>query len=424
MTGVRPVHVGLGAASAATSAELWRSLLRPGDGVLVLGDATGERAIAAARGGAGVVPVIAACESPEHVAAVTRAVGAAAVAAVVSAIVVPVGDVARLRRVAAALAARVCRILVDGVTERRIEEALGALRDLAVPVERHLPAPAAADAGADAGGEGRAGHVPRFGATFLGTRPSESPRVAVITPYFKEPRPWLERCLASVRGQDHPVTHFVVADGHPQAWLDDAGVRHLRLDRSHADFGNTPRSMAAQLAVSEGFDAICFLDADNWYEPDHVSGCLAAVAVAPHPVDYVVARRRFVRDDGRPLPRAFDEDATPQRAGHVDTNCYFLLRGAFHALGRWILVPKPIGLLGDRVFRMALERDGRQRAFASRVTVNYLCTFPDPYLALGEEPPLFAYSHVDPDAARRWWHGLPAGERAFVEGLVGMPIAL
>ena len=408
------------AATRQVSAAIWQSVLRPGDGVLIVGDASGARTVAAARGGVGVIPVVVLCDTPEAVDRTGQAVRAAGVERVVSVLPASPDDARRMRHVGRSLAARVSRLLVDGDVEARIGETLALLSDIGIPVERHLPP--VADASAP--GERRAGHVPRFDVAMLGASVSETPRVAVITPYYKEPRAWLDRCLASVQAQQHPATHIVIADGHPQAWLDDAGVRHLRLDRAHGDFGNTPRSLGAQLAVSEGYDAICFLDADNWYAPDHISSCLAAVAAAPHPVDYVVARRRFVRDDGSPLPRTFDEDATAERAGHIDTNCYFLLRGAFAALGRWILIPKPIGLLGDRVFRMALERDGRERAFTSSATVNYLCTSPDLYEAAGEVPPPFAYAHVDHAASRRWWHALPAGERAFVEGLVGSPIAL
>jgi hypothetical protein len=43
-------------------------------------------------------------------------------------------------------------------------------------------------------------------------------RVAVITPYFKEPLEQLRRCHESVANQTHGETvHFMVADGHPQA---------------------------------------------------------------------------------------------------------------------------------------------------------------------------------------------------------------
>ena len=144
-------------------------------------------------------------------------------------------------------------------------------------------------------------------------------------------------------------------------------LRRLVADGTVAIPG-APIALAAKLIEREGFDAICFLDADNWYEPGHVRGCLDAVAAAPHAVDYVVARRRFVREDGRPLVRAFDEDATPDRAGHIDTNCFFLLRGAYHALGQWILVPKPISLLGDRAETVAIKN--AFGAHASRLAVS------------------------------------------------------
>jgi len=49
---------------------------------------------------------------------------------------------------------------------------------------------------------------------------SATMRVAVVTPYYKEPEAWLARCLTSVREQTYPVTHLVVADGHPQPWGD------------------------------------------------------------------------------------------------------------------------------------------------------------------------------------------------------------
>ena len=41
-------------------------------------------------------------------------------------------------------------------------------------------------------------------------------RVAVVTPYWKEPIDVLERCWRSVRTQTHcDIVHYMVADGHP-----------------------------------------------------------------------------------------------------------------------------------------------------------------------------------------------------------------
>lgn len=267
--------------------------------------------------------------------------------------------------------------------------------------------------------------VPRVNSAFLGEPVSKrgvgAPRVAVVTPYYKERREWLERCIDSVRAQDYPATHYMVADGFPQDWIDGAGVRHLRLDQAHADFGNTPRALGGMLAVSEGFDAICFLDADNWYAPNHVSTCLNVVANSVDEVDYVIALRDFVRNDGSVIPMRNSEDDT---AGHVDTNCYFLLRGAFHTIPRWSLMPKPLAIICDRIYRVILEADSLKRTRTAAVTVNYLCTWRGPYEAVGETPPDFAKSWVDPSGYLKWWRGLAESERRVVDKLIGARLQL
>jgi predicted O-linked N-acetylglucosamine transferase (SPINDLY family) len=267
--------------------------------------------------------------------------------------------------------------------------------------------------------------IPRVSAPLLGEpaarRGTGAPRVAVITPYYKERREWLQRCIDSVRAQDYPATHYMVADGFPQDWIDGAGVRHIRLDRAHADYGNTPRAIGGMLAASEGFDAICFLDADNWYASSHVSTCLNVAANAEHELDYVVANRYFVRDDGSVLPMRNSEDDT---IGHIDTNCYFLLRGAFHTIPRWSLMPKPLAVICDRIYRVVLEHARLRKARTKDVTVNYLCTWRGPYEAAGETPPEFAKSWVDPTGYLRWWRGLTETERQVVDKLIGARLQL
>lgn len=251
-------------------------------------------------------------------------------------------------------------------------------------------------------------------------------RVAVITPYFKEESATLTRCIDSVRKQQHgseiaEIVHILVADGHPQSWLDTLGVRHIKLDRSHGDFGNTPRSIGAQLAASEGYDAIAFLDADNWFEPDHIGACGRVLLSASEPIDYVVARRRLVRDDGSRLPIAAADD---ESFAHVDTSCYFLSWSAFHTLGHWSVMPKPLSLVGDRIYRRALQTAGLRFAAVDHPTVNYLCTWSAFFEAIGETPPAYAKPNIDLSPVSRWWNRLDCRSKQVVERLAGCPVAL
>ena len=243
-------------------------------------------------------------------------------------------------------------------------------------------------------------------------------RVAVITPYFKEPRPWLERCIASVREQTHACDHLVVADGYAQDWLDATGVRHLRLDRGHADYGNTPRGLGALLAVSEGYDAVAFLDADNWYEPDHIQTCVDTAERTN--ADYVCARRHWVREDGSRMSVRIPED---EDRSHVDTNCFFLQFGAFYSLARWLLMPKPMAIWCDRFYLASLRADRLREAHTDRPTVNYLCTWANVYQSIGETPPSYAKQGLPVERLFSWVDRLQPGDLALVQRLSGVNLA-
>lgn len=251
-------------------------------------------------------------------------------------------------------------------------------------------------------------------------------RIAIVTPYYKESRRTLTRCIESVRGQHTSsgvleVAHLVVADGHPQDWIDGCGARHLRLDRPHGDYGNTPRSVGGLLAASEGFDAIGFLDADNWLEPDHVQACVDALWHAAEPVDYVVARRRLVREDGSVMPITPGDDANFE---HVDTNCFFLSWSAFHTIGRWAVMPKPLSVVGDRLYRRSLREAGLKFTAVDHPTVNYLCTWQTCFEAIGEAAPAYAKPNVDLSGVSRWWQRLDPRSQMVVERLTGCPVRL
>jgi hypothetical protein len=225
-------------------------------------------------------------------------------------------------------------------------------------------------------------------------------RVFVVTPYYREPPEVLERAMASVRNQTVAVAHILVADGYPKPALQaDTSIRHLTLDRAHGDFGDTPRCLGAMLAISAGADAICFLDADNWYEPAHVEQCLRAAQTARSEVDYVTTMRQFVNADGRGL----GGDARRSRVREFDTNCIMFLRGAFHLLPVWVLKPKELAIIGDRVVMHALKSNALRGAFTRVVTVNYLATWSAHFKAAGVTVPPSAKPPLSMAPLFSWW---------------------
>jgi len=241
-------------------------------------------------------------------------------------------------------------------------------------------------------------------------------RFAIVTPYYKEPPETIQRCIESVKRQTVAADHFLVADGFPQSWLDDVGVNHIRLGHAHRDFGDTPRAIGGLVAVSQGYECIGFLDADNWYEDDHVEVCSAiANSVAPKPVDLVVAKRRMVRMDGT-------HTTYPEEFGHVDTSCYWFGEGAFHLIHYWLTIPSELAPIGDRVFYQLIKSRKLSMREAPRITVNYTCTIEEIYHALGEKPPPGTKPGPDLEAIREWLLGLDAANRRLVAERCGIDL--
>jgi glycosyltransferase involved in cell wall biosynthesis len=221
----------------------------------------------------------------------------------------------------------------------------------------------------------------------------KSLRVAAITPYHNESRHLLQRCIDSVNNQTAKTDHFLIADGIGQDWIDKEAKRHIKLGKSHIDFGNTPRGLGALLAASEGYEAIFYLDADNWIQPDHVQACVHS-AIREFgdwkDCDYVVAKRLLKRPDQTTMHIA-------EEPGHVDTNCYFFFPGTFHLLSIWVNQPKYLSSLGDRFFYQMLKAKQLNMAANDHPTVNYHCMWASLYRAIGETPPPGAKENINND---------------------------
>jgi hypothetical protein len=211
-------------------------------------------------------------------------------------------------------------------------------------------------------------------------------RVAVVTPYFKEPLEVLRRCHDSVArqtwGQDGgQVTHFMVADGHSRPELDAWPVRHLPMPWNHGDYGDTPRVTGALSAATQGYDAIAFLDADNWYEPDHIEALVARQRETGAHV--VTATRNLLRQDGSLLGVCAASDGV----GFCDMNCYLITRPAFGGIGAFAFKDPRSAIVDDKILWSILKGSNAVFAHVAGPTVNYVTMWAISYLERGEEPP-------------------------------------
>jgi glycosyltransferase involved in cell wall biosynthesis len=208
-------------------------------------------------------------------------------------------------------------------------------------------------------------------------------RVAVVTPYFREPDDVLKQCLDSVSAQAVPVTHILVADGFPKDWAARAVGRHVTLPgQGHGDNGNLARAVGSAIAMAEGYDAIALIDADNWFRPDHVSSILALHQKTGAAL--CTSGRSIHRMDGS-LLRA--DDAESDGVNFVDTSCLLYLKPAFALLPLWGLMPRKFGPICDRIMWAAVQSRKIGTAHSGLPTMAFRSCYCNHYKEAGEMPP-------------------------------------
>lgn len=199
-------------------------------------------------------------------------------------------------------------------------------------------------------------------------------KVAVITPYYKEPLEMLQRCHASVAGQTYSCTHYLVADGFPNPRVTEWPIEHIVLPRAHGDNGNTPRGIGAISALNQGFDAFAFLDADNWFAPEHVESLVELVREMG--VHIAFSGRQVVLPDGTLVTAEEPEDV---KGSHADTSAFFVTKDAAFLLPYWAMMDQASSPACDRImFRLVQHfkipyafTDEKTMFFESRYSLHY-----------------------------------------------------
>jgi glycosyltransferase involved in cell wall biosynthesis len=215
-------------------------------------------------------------------------------------------------------------------------------------------------------------------------------KIAVITPYYKESIAFLRQCHDSVLSQGADVDHFFIADGFPNPELMSWDIKHVLLSASHQDNGNTPRGIGAKLAAAEGYDFIGFLDADNWFHPNHIKSMFNLWEKTQ--ADVCCSFTSIHTLDGNEMVGLQASDQLTFQ--HVDTSCYFMHRNSFSALDIWLDMPKILSPVCDRIFLAGLKHKKYRLAFTQQRSVAFRAQYKADYLAAKLVPPPNAKENV------------------------------
>lgn len=232
-------------------------------------------------------------------------------------------------------------------------------------------------------------------------------RVAVITPYCTESNEILAKCHGSVMSQSHAVRHVMVADGPPNPRVQSWDVDHIALPRLHHDNGNLGRCIGALHAKSEGYDAVAFLDADNWYRPEHIA--LMVGLQRSTGAQVCTAARSLYRLDGSLMREV---DAESDGSGFADTSCMFIHSSGYETLPLWAQMPIEMSPVCDRVVWMAILLRGLRRAHSPLQTVAFRTRYAHAYRSMGETPPAEAKEDSTFLPAFGYWANMTPRARA------------
>lgn len=240
-------------------------------------------------------------------------------------------------------------------------------------------------------------------------------RVAVVTPYHRESLPTLRRAHESVRRQTHACTHIFVADGHPRRGMDDWDALHIKLPEAHGDYGNTPRAIGGISALNRGYDAVAYLDADNWYAPDHIESLVRFCEAESLAVAF--SDRQIVLSTGELCPFV---DRDEHERQHVDTNCFLITSRAAFLLPMWAMMNPELSAAGDRAMLAIIRRRAVPHGWTGRQTLFYESRWPGHFVAMGKPVPADAHN-VDHGAIRDSYSPERAYERLGFDPFGGAP---
>jgi glycosyltransferase involved in cell wall biosynthesis len=160
-----------------------------------------------------------------------------------------------------------------------------------------------------------------------------SPLVTVVTPTIGNS--CVLRALESVAAQTYkPIQHLIVIDNPDASAEIKSAIRQYNVDVIELPYATGKdrflghRIYGASAFLGKG-DFFCFLDEDNWFDPDHIASLVEVVGRGFH---WAFSLRKIVdieddfvcNDDCESLGRW--PSILAENDYHIDVNCYFIPR--------------------------------------------------------------------------------------------------
>jgi glycosyltransferase involved in cell wall biosynthesis len=195
--------------------------------------------------------------------------------------------------------------------------------------------------------------------------------VAVVT--STQGRSTITKAIQSVKDQTRKATHYVFIHG---AEYSDKTIPHLANDtvavhlpraNGGGGYGMAPVFALAPFAITE--DVICYLDDDNWYEPDHIESLVEMIE--KHDLGWAYSLRKIVNNEGNFICDDNCESigCIPNSVNQylVDNSCYVVRTDVARRHSHAWYVP----IVSDRSFQSELMRAKIRCGSTGKHSVNY-----------------------------------------------------
>lgn len=191
-------------------------------------------------------------------------------------------------------------------------------------------------------------------------------KISIITPTIG--RPEILRLCQSIDNQTVKgkveFEHIVVVDGpeYQEAVLQctepyKSIIKYFIVPVNCGTWGGPARAAGTMIASG---DFTCFLDDDNWIEPNHFQALLNIAQTWK--LDWCAAKRFVHCVNGFVLPK------DPEFGYHIDGNCFI---GKTDVVKKYAYLYAKVGFIQDRDFIAHLKRDYPLVVYPIETTVHY-----------------------------------------------------